>query len=119
MLNSAEHEVLTVNKYQIESPRYLINPANVKMPTIVGILTFIVGILTFMPTIVGILTFVSRINLVLSRVEHEKSFITLGPGIKLTTPMTRQVAFPVYHRDFYSVLKKMVDRQRADKTDTR
>ena len=32
-----------------------------------------------MPTIVGILTFISRINFVLSRVEHEKSFITLGP----------------------------------------
>ena len=35
-----------------------------------------------MPTIVGILTFMSRINFMLSSVEHEKSFITLGPGIK-------------------------------------
>ena len=33
-----------------------------------------------MPTIVGILTFMSRINFVLSKVEHEKSFITSGPG---------------------------------------
>ena len=33
-----------------------------------------------MPTIVGILTFMCRINFVLSRVEHEKSFITSGPG---------------------------------------
>ena len=32
-----------------------------------------------MPTIVGILTFMSRINFVLSWVEHEKSFITMGP----------------------------------------
>ena len=32
-----------------------------------------------MPTIVGILTFMSRINFVLSCVEYEKSFITLGP----------------------------------------
>ena len=32
-----------------------------------------------MPTIVGILTFMSRINFVLSCVEHEKSFITSGP----------------------------------------
>ena len=32
-----------------------------------------------MPTIVGILTFMSRINFKLSWVEHEKSFITLGP----------------------------------------
>ena len=36
-----------------------------------------------MPTIVGILTFMSRVNFVLSLVEHEKSFITLGPGSKL------------------------------------
>ena len=33
-----------------------------------------------MPTLVGILTFMSRISFVLSWVEHEKSFITLGPG---------------------------------------
>ena len=33
-----------------------------------------------LPTIVGILTFMSRINFVLSSVEYEKSFITWGPG---------------------------------------
>ena len=33
-----------------------------------------------MPTILGILTFMSRINFVLSCVAHGKSFITLGPG---------------------------------------
>ena len=33
-----------------------------------------------MPTIVGIFIFISRENLMLSGVEHEKSFITLGPG---------------------------------------
>ena len=32
-----------------------------------------------MPTIVGILTFMSRINFVLSQVEYEKCFITPGP----------------------------------------
>ena len=32
-----------------------------------------------MPTIVGILTFTSRIKFLLSWVEYEKSFITLGP----------------------------------------
>ena len=31
--------------------------------------------------IVGILTFMSRINLILSLVENEKSFITSGPGL--------------------------------------
>ena len=34
-----------------------------------------------MPTIVGILTFMRRKNFMLSSVEHEKSFITSGPGI--------------------------------------
>ena len=33
-----------------------------------------------MSTIVGILTFMSRINFVLRWVEHGKSFITSGPG---------------------------------------
>ena len=33
-----------------------------------------------MPTIVGILTFMSRKNFMLYWVEHEKSFITSGPG---------------------------------------
>ena len=34
-----------------------------------------------MPTIVGILTLMSRKNFMLSGVEHEKSFITSGPGL--------------------------------------
>ena len=42
---------------------------------------FILLIKVKMPTIVGILTFMSRINLVLSRVECEKSFITSGPEL--------------------------------------
>ena len=33
-----------------------------------------------MPTIVGIFISISRENSLLSLVEHEKSFITLGPG---------------------------------------
>ena len=41
---------------------------------------FIMLINVKMPTFVGILTFMSRINLVLSRVEHRKSFITSEPG---------------------------------------
>ena len=36
-----------------------------------------------MPTIVGIFTFMSRKNFMLSLVEHETSFITLGPGVCL------------------------------------
>ena len=41
---------------------------------------FIMLINVKMPTIFGILTFMSRINFVLSWVEHGKSFITSGPG---------------------------------------
>ena len=42
---------------------------------------FIMLINVKMPTIVGILTFMSRINFKLSRVEHGKSFITSGPEL--------------------------------------
>ena len=33
------------------------------------------------PTVVGIFTFMSRKNFILSRVEHEQSFITSGPDL--------------------------------------
>ena len=45
-----------------------------------------------MQTIVCILTFMSRINFVLSSVEHVKSFITLEPGpevIKVVSCLTQ------------------------------
>ena len=41
---------------------------------------FIMLINVKMPTIVGILTFMSMIDFVLSRVEPEKCFITSDPG---------------------------------------
>ena len=40
-----------------------------------------------MPTIVDILTFMSRINSVLSSVEHENSFITSGPDVVLPSSL--------------------------------
>ena len=39
-----------------------------------------------MSRIVGILTFMGRINFMLSRIEHEKSFITSGPGLSSMSP---------------------------------
>ena len=45
---------------------------------------FIMLINVKMPTIVGVLTFMSKINFVPSGVEYEKSFITLGPGLAST-----------------------------------
>ena len=75
MLNSAEHKIYH---------------AHVKMPTIVGILTFISMINTtsarfkaLTSSFVGIFVFMSSWNLVLSWVEHEK-FYNLGasPGLQ-------------------------------------
>ena len=34
-----------------------------------------------MPTVVGILTFMNRKNFMLNSVEHENSFITSGPDV--------------------------------------
>ena len=73
MLNSIEHEILNAHKYKninkirlflgSDKPRMLFFPLiNVKMPTIVGILTLM-----------------SKKNFMLSWVEHEKRFITSGP----------------------------------------
>ena len=72
MFNSTEHEISTAHKTKIPTNkdvscfkylrRCIYQAKNIKMPTIVGILTFM-----------------SKINFVLSCVEHEKSFITSGP----------------------------------------
>ena len=43
---------------------------------------FILLINVRMATIVSILTFIRRINFMLSRVEHEKSLISPGPGCR-------------------------------------
>ena len=48
---------------------------------------FIMLINVKMPTIVGILTFMSRIKSVLSWVEYEKSFITSGPDYTIVFGM--------------------------------
>ena len=42
---------------------------------------FILLINIKMPTVVGILIFISKINFMLSRVEHEKGFMTSGPEL--------------------------------------
>ena len=76
MLSLADLEILTAHKYfnsqfdlKCTSLKLVIYPAqNVKMPTIVGMLTFM-----------------SRINFSISWAEHEKSFITLGPGPALNS----------------------------------
>ena len=53
--------------------------------------SFILLINDKMPTIIGILTFMSRINFIISRVEHEIFFITLGPASQ--SPITTHPLF--------------------------
>ena len=77
MLNSTEHEISTAHKklkYQQTKKFIALSLAYV---------VFIMLINVKMPTIVGILTLMSRIHFVLSGFEHEKSFITSGPGSKI------------------------------------
>ena len=73
MFKSAEHEILNANKYN----------KNVKISAFSGsdelIMPFFQLINVKMPTIVGILTFKSRKNFMLGRVEHGKSVITSRP----------------------------------------
>ena len=73
MLNSVAHEILNAHKYKNKKTQLLSDSDKPRM-------LFFLLINVKMPTIVGILTFVSRKNFMLNSVEHEKSFITSGPG---------------------------------------
>ena len=70
MLNSVEHEILMLKRIKISSNSAFIGSDKPRMLFFPLIHVMIVGILTSM----------SRKNFMLSWVEHEKSFITLGPG---------------------------------------
>ena len=72
MLNSADHEIYPANKSQI------INIANSFLLNIAEHENFSANMK--MPTVVGIFIFISRENFMLSCVEHEKGFLTSGPG---------------------------------------
>ena len=68
MLNSFEHEILNAHKYK-----------NIKK---FGLFLLFFPLLNVkMATIVAILTFMSRENFMLSLGEHEQGFITLGPVV--------------------------------------
>ena len=51
-----------------------------------------------MPTIVGILTFLSRKNFIFSSFEHIKSFITFGPDCKGILRYLRSFDFCFYEQ---------------------
>ena len=72
MLNSTEHDTSTAHKKY----RQMNNSLALSLSDVV----FSMLISVIMTISVGILTFMSRINFVLSSVEHEKSFITSGQG---------------------------------------
>ena len=74
MLSSTEHEISTAQKLEY---RQLKKFLALRISDVV----FIMLINDKMPTIVGILSFMSRINFALSSVEPGKSFITSGPGL--------------------------------------
>ena len=59
-------------KYQFIKKLLALSPSDV---------VFIMLINVKMPTIVGILTLMSRVNFVLSYVKHEKSYMTLRPDL--------------------------------------
>ena len=46
--------------------------------------SFVLLINVKMPTIVGILTFMSRINFMLGWAENERSFVTSGPSVHVS-----------------------------------
>ena len=62
---------------------------------------FILLINVKMPTVVGILTFTSRINFMLIWVEHQKSLITLGPGFYVYCFLVA-LSFKYLHSGYFS-----------------
>ena len=77
MLNSVEHEILNAHKYKKYQQIQLFSDSDKPR------MQFFLLINVKMPTIVGILTFMSRKNFMLNLVEHKKSFITSGPGFRM------------------------------------
>ena len=75
MLNSAKHEILMLISKEISRNSAFSCSNKLRM-----LLFLLINVK--MPTIVGILTFMNRKSFLLSRAEHEKSFtcITSGPG---------------------------------------
>ena len=75
MLDSVEHEILNAHKYK-NIKKFGLFLGSVK-PRIL----FFLLIHVKMPPTVGILTFMSGKNFMLNRIEHEKIFISSGPGL--------------------------------------
>ena len=74
MHKPVEHEILNAHKYK-NTKKFAPPPGPVKSRTL-----FFPLIHVKMPTIIGILTFMGGKNFMPNRAEHDKSVITLGPG---------------------------------------
>ena len=86
MLNSVEHEILPAHRYKkYQEIRLFVGTSKPRM-------LFVPLINVKMPTTVGILTFMSR-KLSCSVELSMKSFITLGPGLKCTSEICFLKAF--------------------------
>ena len=71
MLNSTEHDISTAHKTKM--------PINEEVSCFKSLRCWFIMLTNVkMPTIVGILTFLSRKKFVLSRFEHGKKFYNLG-----------------------------------------
>ena len=68
--------------------------------------SFILLLNVKMPTIVGILTFLNRINFRLSQVEHEKCFVSLG--LKLVLYKRRKLSDHLNVVSFQNVCKSFL-----------
>ena len=76
MLNSTQHGISNAHKFKYQEIQLFSGSDKPRM-------LFFLLINVKMPTTVGILTIMSRKNFMLNSVEHEKSFITSGPGLGL------------------------------------
>ena len=83
MLTSAEHKIWNAHTYKISRNSAFLGSDKPKM-------LFFPLINVKMPTIVGILTFMSRKNFMLNCVEHEKRFIISGPDFSGHTQNIKQ-----------------------------
>ena len=75
--SSTEHEISTAQKLKYQKVKKFLALS-------LSDVVFIMLINVKMPTMVGILTFMSRVNLVSAELSMKKSFITSGPVLRST-----------------------------------
>ena len=92
MLNSAEHEIFSANKYENANDSYLL-AEKFSCSAMFSKKEF---------AVVSNVRFISRKKFMLSSVEHEKIFITSGPGVSV------YVRCPSLRKHAYSNIPKIL-----------